>query len=190
MKTKKILIIMTITMLLTILFCIQSTAKANAKTITIDKGKTYNLKVKKGSKVSVSNTKVAKINKKGKITALNKGKCIIKVKKRKKIKKYNIVVENKKWGVLSYDGLIVERIEPKDNTTSTVYLKINENSVLKIITAGQSKYVKCEISQEKISYEKLQSGDKVILYCDSKNFEQETVNDLYIIKSAVEVKKG
>lgn len=84
---------MTLTMLLTILFCIQSTAKANAKTITIDKGKTYNLKVKKGSKVSVSNTKVAKINKKGKITALNKGKCIIKVKKRKKIKKYNIVVE-------------------------------------------------------------------------------------------------
>lgn len=70
----------------------QQTA-AKTKTITIEKGKTYQLKLKKGSKIICKNKKISKVTKTGKIKALKKGKCTIKVKKGKNIKKYIIHVK-------------------------------------------------------------------------------------------------
>lgn len=66
-----------------------------AKCITINKGQTYKINVKKGYKVKSSNLKVAKVTKKGKVTALKKGKCVIKVYRGKKVKKYRIYVNKK-----------------------------------------------------------------------------------------------
>lgn len=152
MKTKKIFAIIMVELSMLCAFCIfQMSQKAHAKTITIEKGDTYYIKVKKGSKISISNKKIAKINKKGRITALKKGKCIIKVKKGSKTKKYKVCVKNAKkentapvispapspsqdptpppqykdlilGGLLYDDGLTVERIEKKDDTASYIYL--------------------------------------------------------------------
>ena len=148
MKTKKIFAIIMVELSMLCAFCIfQMSQKAQAKTITIEKGDTYYIKVKKGSKISISNKKIAKINKKGRITALKKGKCIIKVKKGSKTKKYKVCVKNAKkentapvispapspsqdptpppqylGGLLYDDGLNVERIEKKDDTASYIYL--------------------------------------------------------------------
>ena len=147
MKTKKIFAIIMVELSMLCAFCIfQMSQKAQAKTITIEKGDTYYIKVKKGSKISISNKKIAKINKKGRITALKKGKCIIKVKKGSKTKKYKVCVKNAKkentapvispapspsqdptpppqylGGLLYDDGLNVERIEKKDDTASVSY---------------------------------------------------------------------
>ena len=66
-------------------------AYAKKKTITIETGKTYQLKVKKGSKIKCSNKKIAKVTKKGKIKAFKEGKCKIEVKKGKRIIKYIIL---------------------------------------------------------------------------------------------------
>lgn len=100
MKDKKglvsrleIITIMFICFLGLVTFGQQAVAKTKTKTITIEKGKTYQLKLKKGSKIICKNKKISKVTKTGKIKALKEGKCTIKVKRGKNIKKYIIHVK-------------------------------------------------------------------------------------------------
>ncbi|MCI8307813.1 MAG: hypothetical protein HFH14_07165 [Lachnospiraceae bacterium] len=155
MKNKKKLIsrsAITAELLLCITLCMSCVytfgKQASAKTIEIEKGQTYQLKLKIGSKVKCSNKKIAKVSKKGKIKALKKGKCTIKVIKGKKVKKYCISVKNARRksvqspaptitpdnqpqntasptkrppvGYMLFTGMAVDKIEQKDDRLSTV----------------------------------------------------------------------
>lgn len=171
--------------------CFPSTIKkANAETINIFKGKTYKLKVKKGSKISVSDPEIAKVSKKGKITALKRGKCIVKVKKGKKVKKYKVVVKVM-GGLVQYQGLIVDRIEPQDDATAKIFLEMTEDCSLKHGDAtGLCKYVECEVPQEDISAEGIQAGDNVaILVHEFDDKQNEIVDDTYVIRKRVDIGK-
>lgn len=129
-------------------FYVIHSVSAETKTITIEKGRTYQLKIKKGSKTKCSNKKIAKVTKKGKIKALKKGKCTIKVIKGRKVRKYNISVINAQCkklespaptkapdiqtqntpsptkrppvGYMFFRDMAVEKIEQKDERFSTV----------------------------------------------------------------------
>lgn len=191
MKMKKAVLFATsFVLLLACVMCMLPMGKmAQAKTIVIEKGETYKLKIKKGSKISVSDNEIVKVNKKGKITALKKGKCTVKVKKGKKVKKYKIRVDRRIWGVLAYQGLIVNRIEAKDDTTVAIFLEITDESSLKTIAQGQCKYVQFEFSQEKVAAKELQPGDNVVIYFSVHNMDSEIVDDTYVIKSSVDISK-
>lgn len=77
-----------------------STMKLNRTSITLNKGKTYRLKVsgkgKKGVKWSSSNQKVAKVDKSGKVTAVKAGKATITAKVGKKTLKCRVTVKSPK----------------------------------------------------------------------------------------------
>ena len=82
-----------------------STIKLNKTKLTLYKGKTYTLKVsgtKKSVKWSSSNSKIATVNSKGKVTAEKKGSCTITAK-----------VGNKKYKC---------KVTIKNNVSSTVYI--------------------------------------------------------------------
>ena len=193
MKIKKAtLTVITLMLSLACVFCFPATIrKASAKTIYIYKGKTHKLKIKKGSKISVSDPEIAKVSKKGKITALKKGKCTVKVKKGKKVKKYKVVVQKMMGGLVSYQGLIVDRIEPNDDATAKVFLEITEDCSLKYSPAtGQCKYVECEVPQEDISAKGIQAGDNVtILVHVFDDKQNEIVSDTYVINKRVDISK-
>ena len=58
--------------------------KSDAKTIKLEKGESYRIKLNSKSKIIRCKSKIIKVGKKGKITALKKGSCVVKVKKGKK----------------------------------------------------------------------------------------------------------
>lgn len=68
-------------------------AYAKKKTITIEKGKTYNLKYSKSCIYKSTKPKVVSVSKKGILKARKIGKCIIRVKKGTKIVKYHVTVK-------------------------------------------------------------------------------------------------
>ena len=70
--------------------------KSNAKTIKLEKGESYHIKLNSNSKIIRCKSKIIKVGKKGKITAGKKGKCVVKIKRRKQTVKYKFVVMNKK----------------------------------------------------------------------------------------------
>ena len=63
------------------------------KTITIEKGKTYKLKCGKGCIYKSTKPKVVSVSKKGLLKAKKIGKCVVRVKKGKKIIKYHVTVK-------------------------------------------------------------------------------------------------
>ena len=92
--------------------------KSDAKTIKLEKGESYRIKLNSKSKIIRCKSKIIKVGKKGKITALKKGSCVVKVKKGKKTIKYKFVVMNKKNPVNNSDGLAKPTDIPKSNETT------------------------------------------------------------------------
>ena len=130
MKKTIILVIMAL-FIINVFGCTNTSAKVkiNKSKATIYVGNTLKLKVKgtnKYVKWSSSNKKIARVNKKGKVTGLKKGKAIIKDKvgskkykckitvKGKKVTNNNSVNNNLKKIVLSIDGKNIE-VDWKDN---------------------------------------------------------------------------
>ena len=215
MKMKKIFAIIMVELSMLCAFCMfQIPQKAQAKTITIEKGDTYYIKVKKGSKISISNKKIAKINKKGRITALKKGKCTIKVKKGSKTKKYKVCVKNVKkentvpvispspspsrdptpppqyndliiGGLLYDDGLNVERIEKKDDTSSYIYLTCSSTKLPAFLSQKDYesgvKYICVDKSNQYISEKNIIEGCQVYIIYNLFNMTYENVGDTCIV---------
>ena len=177
--------------------------QAFAKTITIEKGKTYQLKIKKGSKVQCSNKKIAKVTKKGKIKALKEGECTIKVKKGKRTMKYSVRVRNVKkeieepvltpspsptvdppkqlvGGCVYIKGLTVSSIEEKDNNTSIVCLSIDGSTPH---FDKDIKTVKFEYPKDKLSG--IKNGDKVSIGYNVFRVTHEIENGTETIKGNV-----
>ncbi len=73
--------------------------KSDAKTIKLEKGESYHIKLNSNSKIISGKSKIVKVGKKGKITAIKKGRCVVKIKKGKKTVKYKFVVMNKNQSV-------------------------------------------------------------------------------------------
>ena len=77
----------------------EAKVRMSRKTLTIEVSKTYTLKLK-GVKRKItwksSKPSIAKVNKKGKVTALRKGKAIVTAKAGKKIFKCVVIVQDKK----------------------------------------------------------------------------------------------
>lgn len=154
-------------------------AKTNVKTkkIVVSEGEKHIIKIKKGSKITNNNKKVAKISKKGVITGVKKGKCVINICHKNKLLKYKVTVkELKKQDTKEYNskekyadndpsglvnggpgspilktGYYIEKIEPKDDKTSYIYMSYdpkdksyNENSPIK--------YTVIEIYNDRIKY--------------------------------------
>ena len=69
--------------------------KCNAKTIKLEKGESCHINLSSKSKMMKCKSNIIKVGKKGKITALKKGKCVVKIKKGKRTVKYKIIVRNK-----------------------------------------------------------------------------------------------
>ncbi len=88
---------------------VKNPIKLNKTKVTLNKGKTYTLKVsgtKKKVKWSTSNKKVATVNSKGKVTAKKKGTCTITAKADGLTVKSKITVQNKKS--IPVEGLLIE----------------------------------------------------------------------------------
>ncbi len=174
---------------------VSSVRPSLAKTITIEKGKTYKLKIKKGSKIKCSNKKIAKVTNKGKIKALKKGKCTVKVVIGNKVKKYNISVRKPKnkdntsplltappdiqvqttpsptrkppAGYVFFTGMVVEKIEPKDEHFSIVYLVCEKYDLglpisEEIFNKGV-RYIRFETLSSSIIEGGIAPGDKVYI---------------------------
>lgn len=192
-KTKKIMVlasavVLSFTCCVTVIG-ISAKSEAKNKTITIKKGDSYKIKMKKGSKVTSSNIKIAKVNDKGKVTALKKGRCKITVKKGKIIRKYNVIVKNKSedgkvnkndnvtntpgptqtaqptpavGGVMYVGGLIVDKIVAKDAMTSYVYFARNPKAKYSGVDVNSEvKYIMIEVSNTNIMNRETKVGDYV-----------------------------
>ena len=185
---------------------VSNNVSAKSKTITIEKGKTYQLKIKKGSKVKCSNKKIAKVTKKGKIKALKEGKCTIKVKKGKRTMKYSIRVRNVKkeieepvpapsptptpianpterfidGGYVCVNNLTVSSIEEKDDNTLIVCLSIDGST---LHFDKNIKTVKFEYPKDKLSGIKI--GDKVLIGYNVFRVTHEIENGTETIKGNV-----
>ncbi len=80
--------------ILCIFTLINTNQAAYAKVIKLNKGETYQLKIKKGTRVTVNKKNILKVTKKGKIKALKKGKCIVKVKTGKETLRFKVLVKS------------------------------------------------------------------------------------------------
>ena len=179
---------------------------SHAKTITIEKGKTYKLNIKNGSKIKCSNKKIAKVNKKGKILALKKGKCTINVKYKKKHIKYSVKVTEKVYdsypvptesvpmptdipprllngGTEIFNpGLYIDRIIPKDSDTSYVYMGRNPKSIISVIGENSPiKYIMIEVTNEELNRGDFKEGD-FVAYFSNINSETELEGDTLYVK--------
>ncbi len=180
---------------------------SHAKTITIEKGKTYKLNIKKGSKIKCSNKKIAKVNKKGKILALKKGKCTINVKYKKKHIKYSVKVTEKvsdsypvptesvpmptdnpprpiNGGTLIYrPGLYIDRVVPKDSSTSYVYMGRDPKATYSPIGENAPfKYIMIEVRNESLNrWDGFREGTSVG-YLEHIDSETELIGDTLYVK--------
>ena len=179
-----------------------------AKTITIEKGKTYKLKIKKGSKIKCSNKKIAKVNKKGKILALKKGKCTINVKYKKKHIKYSVKVTEKvsdSYPVPTesvpmptdippsllnggahkdYRGLYVIKMVRKDSDICSIYMGRNPKSTFSYIEDDSPfKYINVEITYDYLNRISLNEGDYVTCLADI-NADTELIDDTLYVKGS------
>ncbi|MGI5968103.1 MAG: hypothetical protein ACOX76_00260 [Lachnospiraceae bacterium] len=187
-------------------------AYAKKKTITIETGKTYQLKVKKGSKIKCSNKKIAKVTKKGKIKAFKEGKCKIEVKKGKRIIKYIIRVKNVKeereepiltpnptpianpterpntvdGGDIYVKNLTVSFIDRKDDNKSIVYLTVDGQT--SYFDKNSVKIVRFEYPNEKLL--DIKNGDKVSIGFNAFNVTHEINNGTDTIKGIVMISQA
>lgn len=103
--------------------------KSNAKTIELEKGESYHIKLNSNSKKIRCKSKIIKVGKKGKITALKKGKCVIKIKKGKKTVKYKFVVMNKNQSVNNNSESLPQPTDtPQPIVTDAVNIQDGESS--------------------------------------------------------------
>ena len=207
MKNKKIAKLYIAVLMCTLLFgetYVSNTVSAKSKTITIEKGKTYQLKIKKGSKVKCSNKKIAKVTKKGKIKAFKEGKCTIEVKKGKRTMKYSVRVSNVKQeieepvltpsptptvepakqlvgGCVCVNNLTVSSIEEKDDNTLIVCLSVDGQTPF--FDKDKVKTVKFEYPKDKLSGIKI--GDKVLIGYNVFRVTHEIENGTETIKGNV-----
>ncbi len=192
MNNKKIIlgIILISSMILTLVSVngIGPIAHAKTKKIKLLVGETYKLKVKSGSEIKCSNKKAAKITKKGKVTALCKGKCIITISKGKKTVKYKFIIKAKKKnsdieleptvaptvtptetpisipiaGAIAYKDLIIDRIETVDEISSYVYFVRDPNTIdSDVLGESTIKYSRIQVSNDKLKSSGYTVGDKV-----------------------------
>ena len=178
-----------------------------AKTITIEKGKTYKLNIKNGSKIKCSNKKIAKVNKKGKILALKKGKCTINVKYKKKHIKYSVKVTEKVsdsypvptesvpmptdipprllngGNFIYHSGMYIDRIVPKDSYTSYVYMGRNPKATYSVIEENSLiKYIMIEVTNESLNkWDGFKEG-ALVGYLSHKDSETELIGDILYVK--------
>lgn len=172
-------------------------AKTNVKTkkIILAQGEKCTIKIKKGSRISNNNKKVAKINKKGIITGLRKGKCVINICHKNKLVKYKVTVkELKKYDDIDtsklvnggqgcpvyHQGYYIEKIEPKDDKTSYIYLGYNPNYIY-FNENTPIKHVVIEIYNERIN---LEVGDYTGFFVNS-DAEQEVAGDTVYYKGDI-----
>ena len=90
----------------------EAKVRMSRKTLTMEVSKTYTLKLKgvKGKiKWKSSKPRIAKVNKKGKVTALRKGKATVTAKAGKKIYKCVVIVQDKK------DTEVLNKATPKQD---------------------------------------------------------------------------
>lgn len=124
---------------------------AKTKKIRISEGDKYTIKIKKGSRISNSNKKVARISKKGVVTGVLKGKCVISIRHRNQTVKYKVFVKSNDAkekivkevhndnetlqpanggpeSPILKQGYCIEKIEAKDDKSSYIYMGCNPNS--------------------------------------------------------------
>ncbi len=95
-------LICVIAVIIASVFSVKNTNQAiSAKVIKLNKGETYQLKIRKGSKVTVNKKKILKITKKGKIKALKTGTCIVKIKTGKKKLRVKVIIKKDNVSVVT-----------------------------------------------------------------------------------------
>lgn len=132
----------------------------NAKSKTIVKNKSFTIKIKgKSGKATFksSNSKIAKVNKSGKITALKKGKTTITVKTNVNVKlKCKVTVKNpSKWDLVKYEVTFKRLIE-----SLTVNLGEPKRFIGDYFETGFTDNVFTLYQKNKISYTQFQKYEK------------------------------
>lgn len=174
----------------------ESRAKCKeVKTITIEKGKTYKLRYGKGYTYKSTKPKIVCVSKKAVIKAKKKGKCVVKVRKGRKMINYKVKVVNKLNNTSDKNAASVpdekEQLQPTPSAvqlpvstpTPTCapggYIALGRGTIISINKTDDSSY-ECMVELAKIDMENLKGKFKdcpdvqyVICKC-MKNYEVNT----------------
>jgi len=142
---------------------LNATPKLNNTKKSLNAGETYKVQVKnaQGKKVRFTsgNKKVATVNKKtGKVTALNKGKAVIKAKVAGKTLKCTIKVKNSPK-LVNKKGKEVKNLTIAKGKTATIYIKGKASSINnKVTLSNKNAQIKSKKNQAKVQIKGVKKG--------------------------------